>query len=156
MKLTYWQNVSILLVWSAGALGCARTSEPPPGAGAAEPPLAAPVAQAPALAGAAADATSPALRRVVKKASLELAVARPGDASAAAVRVAEREGGFVASTERDQSAGSGKGELTRTTLTLRVPTQHFSAALDALRRLGTGDGGETVTTDDVSEEFIDL
>jgi hypothetical protein len=154
MKLGRSHEISVVLLWSACALGCARGAEPAPSAGA--PPAApAPVMQG-QLGGAAADATNPALRRIVKKASLELVVARPGDASASATRIAEHEGGFVASTERDQNTEAGKSELSRMTLTLRVPADHFTATLDALRRLGSGDGGETVTTDDVSEEFIDL
>jgi len=157
MKLGRSQQWVVFLVWSSCALGCARAAEPAPSAGAPPPPAApAPLLQAPIAGAAAADATNPALRRIVKKASLELVVARPGDAAAAATRIAEHEGGFVASTERDQNTEAGKSELSRTTLTLRVPADHFTAALDALRRLGTGDGGETVTTDDVSEEYIDL
>jgi hypothetical protein len=92
----------------------------------------------------------------VKKAALELVVARPTDAAAAAARIAEREGGFVANTERDQMASDGHSEIGRTTLTLRVRADRFTAALEALRALGTGDGTETVSTEDVSEEFIDL
>ncbi|HTQ04981.1 MAG TPA: DUF4349 domain-containing protein [Polyangiaceae bacterium] len=125
-------------------------------AGAAPPPPVPALAQGAAPAGGAADATNSALRRVVKKASLELVVSRPGDAAAAAGRAAEREGGFVASTERDQTTEAGKSELARLTLTIRVPADRFTATLEALRRLGSGDGSETVTTDDVSEEFIDL
>jgi hypothetical protein len=92
----------------------------------------------------------------VKKASLELAVGELGTAQAAATRIAEGEGGFVASTARDavaEAAGRSTGSVT---LTLRVPAARFTAALDALRRLGRGAGSEHVGTEDVSEEFIDL
>jgi hypothetical protein len=119
------------------------------------PPLAsaAPgVAQAPVT----TEAPGATARRIVKKASLELAVDELGTAQAAATRIAEREGGFVASTARDavaEDAGRTSGSVT---LTLRVPAERFTAALDALRRLGRGAGSEHVGTEDVSEEFIDL
>jgi hypothetical protein len=96
------------------------------------------------------------MRRIVKKASLEVAVARPADAMATAARIAEREKGFVANTERERATDDGRSELARTTLTLRVPAERFTVVLDELRRLGSGDGAESITTEDVSEEFIDL
>jgi hypothetical protein len=95
-------------------------------------------------------------RRIVKKASLELEVQNLGDAQAAVSRIAEREGGFVASTER-QAMGDDEGHRDgAVTLTLRVPAAHFVSALEALRRLGVGSGAERVTTEDVTEESIDL
>jgi hypothetical protein len=150
-------RVRTLAVVCAGilwVLGCSRAAEPSAGAKTAEsPPPAAPAAPVPAGAGAEQQAS---LRRIVKKASLELVVARPSDAAEAAARIAEREGGFVASTERDQAASDGHAELGRLLLTLRVRADRFTPALEALRRLGTGSGAETVSTEDVSEEFIDL
>lgn len=95
-------------------------------------------------------------RRVVKRASLELTVDELGTAQAAATRIAEREGGFVASTTRTAVSEDARHMDGSVTLTLRVPADHFTLALDALRRLGKGAGSEHVATEDVSEEFIDL
>jgi hypothetical protein len=95
-------------------------------------------------------------RRVVQKASLELEVQVPGDALAAATRLVDRAGGFVASTERAEQASEGRSAPGPIILTLRVPAERFTSVLDGLRRLGSGEGAESVSTEDVSEEFIDL
>jgi hypothetical protein len=136
---------------------CSRAPEGGVGSKAAPEPQAA-AAPAPARPAAATvdAAVNAELRRVVKKAALTLEVAVPGDALAATTRIVEGEGGFVAGTERRAATEDGKEEQGPVTLTLRVPAARFSATLEALRRLGKGDGSETVTTEDVSEEFIDL
>jgi hypothetical protein len=95
------------------------------------------------------------LRRVVKKASLELVVESPASAQAEAGRIAERLGGFVVSSARTAIA-SEEAQAPNVELTLRVPSAAFGRALDQLRALGRGNGGEQVTSEDVSEEFVDL
>src|SRR5689334_7325370 len=65
-------------------------------------------------------------RRIVKKASLALEVAVPGDAIATATRVVEREGGFVANTQRSELASEGRRSSRAVTLTLRVPAERFT------------------------------
>lgn len=153
---------SRLSIWVAGialaaALGGCKQSEPAPPAGAGAPAArAAPAASS--LAGGAqkADESAPAVaRKLVKKAALELEVSSSKDALARATRIAEDQGGFVATSEQS-AEGSGPGERTAVTMTLRVPADHFVATLAALRKLGAGPGSERVTTEDVSEEFIDL
>ncbi len=147
------RGLDFVIVVSLWVLGCGRAPDASAGAQAAAPPPAAPAL---AAAGPAAQTTDAELRRIVKKASLEVIVARPADAAATAARIAEREKGFVANTEREQTTADGHQDGARTTLTLRVPAGRFTAVLDELRRLGTGDGAESITTEDVSEEFIDL
>jgi hypothetical protein len=138
------------------AVGCALSrKEAPGGAHDDAPPPAASAAARPAPA-QAGDDTRADERRIVKKASLELEVGNVGDAQAAATRIAEREGGFVASTERLAVADEERRTEGAVTLTLRVPALRFTTALESLRRLGRGPGSERVTTEDVSEEFIDL
>lgn len=150
---------SSLLVMALFMGGCAlHKSAPGSGSAAAE---AAPLASAASPARAAvaqSDGKPPSdeVRRIVKKASLELEVNSLGDAQAEASRLAEREGGFVASTERHAVAEEGARSDGAVTLTLRVPAAHFGSALEGLRRLGTGTGSERITTEDVSEEYIDL
>ena len=94
-------------------------------------------------------------RRVVKKASLELVVSSPASAQAEAGRIAERLGGFVVSSTRTAAAGED-APAPNVELTLRVPSAAFGRALDALRALGRGNGSEQVSSEDVSEEFVDL
>lgn len=95
------------------------------------------------------------LRRVVKKASLELVVASPAHAQAEAGRIAERLGGFVVSSTRTAIA-SEDAPAPSVELSLRVPSAAFGRALDQLRALGRGNGSEQVSSEDVSEEFVDL
>jgi len=130
--------------------------EPPP-AGAGAPAALAPPAPGTVAGGAQkTDDSAPAVaRKLVRKASLELEVKSAKDALARATRIAESQGGFVATSEQS-AQGNGPGETTSVTLTLRVPADHFIPALEALRKLGAGPGSERVTTEDVSEEFIDL
>ncbi|HEX5101157.1 MAG TPA: DUF4349 domain-containing protein [Polyangiaceae bacterium] len=160
MGLSRRPLASSLVVVALVMGGCAlRKSAPGSGSAAAKPaPLASAASPARAAAVAQSDGkpASDEVRRIVKKASLELEVKNLGDAQAAASRIAEHEGGFVASTERQAVSGEearGEGAVT---LTLRVPAAHFSSALEGLRRLGTGTGSERITTEDVSEETIDL
>ena len=148
-------SLTLVPLLASLAVGCAHSrKEGGAGAPADAPPPAASAAPAGATP-AGADAAS-AARRIVKKASLELEVASVGDAQVAATRIATLEGGFVASTERTSASGEGNRADGSVTLLLRVPSARFSAALDALRHLGKDSGTERVTTEDVSEEFIDL
>lgn len=147
------RKCSCLLVLGAGLslAACAKAGD----AGAAgEPSLADTKTQAKAPAPAAGEAPA-SLRRVVKKASLELVVSSSASAQAEAGRIAERFGGFVATSSRT-SVASNDDVTGVVSLTLRVPSSAFARALDALRALGNGDGGEQVSSEDVSEEFVDL
>lgn len=139
------------------AVGCALSRKEAPAGTAPTPAASAASPEAPATpAQSGSDATRVDERRIVKKASLELEVGNVVDAQAAATRIAEREGGFVANTERLTTSDDERRTEGGVTLTLRVPAAHFTPALESLRRLGKGAGTERVTTEDVSEEFIDL
>ena len=64
--------------------------------------------------------------------------------------VAARYGGLVAGED-----GHADGDFATTTLTLRVPSDRFDAALDALAALGAVDA-RSVSVDDVTAQVIDL
>jgi hypothetical protein len=110
---------------------------------------------APAPNSGAVPAPLSSLRKVVKKASLELIVSSPARAQAESMRIAERLDGFIA-TSAQVTEVSPDDSTPRIELTLRVPSAAFGRALDALRALGRGDGTEQVSSEDVSEEFVDL
>jgi hypothetical protein len=143
-------------VLAASLGGCLNAEPRAAGAGApAAEAVAAPTASAP-MGGAQKAGESPAAtRKLVQKAALELEVSSAQAALARATRIAEAQGGFVATSEQS-TQGNGPGERISVTLSLRVPTDRFVATLEALRKLGSGPGSERVTTEDVSEEFIDL
>ena len=72
--------------------------------------------------------------------------------AAAAVRALAGElGGFV-----DSSAITGKDELERGRVTIRVPVGRFEEALSRLRVMGEQVLTESSTSQDVTEEFVDL
>jgi hypothetical protein len=137
------------------AAACARAPNGGAGSLTAAEPKPAPAAPA-GQARTDTGETAPALRRLVKKAALRLTVDVPSDTAEAATRIVEQQGGFVATSELEASAEEDRDGPATVVLVLRVPAEHFSAALSALRHLSRGVGSENVTTDDVSEEFIDL
>ncbi len=90
-------------------------------------------------------------RKIVKTADLGL---RAGDVRAAASeaqRVAGRFGGSVLSSETYRGDGSVYADLV-----LSVPSKEFEEALDELRGLGEEVTTDSVSGEDVTEEFVDL
>lgn len=110
--------------------------------------------------GVAADAAAPppagpkpsALPRlIVRTAEVSLIV---GDTTASVEKLAalaSANGGYLTDSRvwRD-------GQVVRATLTMRVPAQKLDAALAAVRKAATRVESETVTGDDVSQEYVDL
>jgi hypothetical protein len=101
---------------------------------------------------AAGSALPPIGPNVIKTADLRVELRRNtlDDALGQVIAVARRHGGFVLSTERaGAKARSGF-------LVIRVPAERFEVALAEIRDLGTKVLGETVSGQDVGQEFIDL
>ncbi len=93
-------------------------------------------------------------RAVVRTGDATLRVADFGEARAAAVAAARERGGFVgASDQRVHTAGNRSWSTG--SLTLRVPSENFSAFVDEIRSLGQV---ETVSTErrDVTDRLVDL
>lgn len=88
---------------------------------------------------------------VIKTARLNLEVERNEirDSIQAVVDAAERFGGFVVSTD------IGSDETRKGSLTIRVPSLRFETALGDLRSMGEVKG-ESISGEDVSQEFVDL
>jgi hypothetical protein len=149
-KKVTWCWLTMLLVLA----GCHAAKEAPSAGGAAPPVAAAAAAPSPGAA-KAADAV-PAERKIARKAALTLAVSSPSAAQIAATRIAEAHGGYVASSEDRRTEAEDRRAAGSAALVLRVPAVKFSAALADLRRLGRGSGTEQVSSEDVTEEFIDL
>ena len=90
-------------------------------------------------------------RMIVRSAELRVVVADTTKAVSAATRAAEGVGGYVAGSQVWR-----EGELLRARLTLRVPADKLSPALAQLRGIAKRVENETVSSEDVSEEFVDL
>jgi hypothetical protein len=93
-------------------------------------------------------------RKIVRQAELELEVPSPSTAQTAIERLAEQHGGYVVSAARDTDHDTSVD--IRVTLVVRVPQAELTATLGELKRLGRGIGSERITSDDVTDEYIDL
>ncbi len=148
----------VVLLPVAVGLALASCSKPEPTAARSEPApaLAAQAAGQANAKDAPAETSPPVGHRIIKQASLEMGVASVADAQARVTRIAEQAGGFVANASRTQTDSERGPNAGAVTLTLRVPAERFSSVLGEIRKLGRGAASERVTTDDVSEEFVDL
>lgn len=137
-------GVVLSVVLALSLSGCAKDSEP---AGSAAPP-------APAQAAAdqpKQDALRVAERKVIKTAELEVRHENPAQALDDAKAIAARFGGHLVS-----SSSHGPREANGVMATLKVRADRFDDALAALKRLGSGVGSEVISSQDVTEEYVDL
>lgn len=88
---------------------------------------------------------------IIKNGQMVLQVTAIDPALAAATRQITALGGYVSGSER-----SGDGESDQASVTYRIPAANWDAALEALRKLGTKVLGERSTTDDVTDQVVDL
>ncbi|HEY3498765.1 MAG TPA: DUF4349 domain-containing protein [Polyangiaceae bacterium] len=144
------------LLGAALLVGGCRAGSSDASSGGAAPAPASKTAPAPNAGAAKAGDAVPAERKIARKAALSLEVGSTGDAQAKATRIGEAQGGYVVSSEDRTSERGGRGAGSFAALVLRVPAARFSATLSELRRLGQGAGTEQVSSEDVTEEFIDL
>ncbi|MEO8905289.1 MAG: DUF4349 domain-containing protein [Polyangiaceae bacterium] len=93
-------------------------------------------------------------RKIVRQAELELEVTNPGNTQTALERLAEQHGGYVVSAARDTDNGSAVD--VRVTLVVRVPQAELTRTISELKRMGRGTGSERITSDDVTDEYVDL
>jgi hypothetical protein len=90
-------------------------------------------------------------RKIVKTAELGIRAEDVRESAAEAQQVAARFGGSVLSSQVVRDDGSVSADLV-----LLVPSPEFEKALDELRGLGKEVTTDTVTGEDVTEEFVDL
>jgi hypothetical protein len=90
-------------------------------------------------------------RMIVRNAEVHIVVGDTLGATRALTATAEGLGGYVGDTRSWR-----EGEQLRGTLTLRVPAQRLTEILAAARKLAIRVESETVTSDDVSQEYVDL
>lgn len=146
------------LLASAVVTGCQREPAPFPASDMAAASSAGPSAQNP---GPGATAPSPAQekpgvtrRKIIRQAELELEVASPGATQTAIEQLAEKHGGYVVSAARNTDNGSAV--TVNVTVTVRVPQAELMNTIAELKRLGRGVGSERITSDDVTDEYVDL
>ena len=93
----------------------------------------------------------PQQRMIVRSAEMRITVDDTSKTVEAVSRSAEAIGGYVAGSHvwRD-------GELLRARLTVRVPAEKLTSTLAQIRSLAKRVENETLSSEDVSEEFVDL
>ena len=110
------------------------------------------VGDAPAGAVAATAAPAPKMpRMIVRSAEMRIVVADTTKTVDAVTKSVEAMGGFVSGSNIWR-----EGELLRATLKLRVPADKLTSTLASIRTLATRVDNETIASEDVSQEYVDL
>jgi len=146
LAVAFWLGVGVLGGCRGKEAPAPQASEPTPSVGSA-----AAAAVAPAAVAQRAGVTN---RKIVRLAELELEVAAPGTTQTAIERLAERHGGYVISALRNTDNGSAV--VVNVTVTVRVPQAELLNAIAEVKQLGRGVGSERITSDDVTDEYVDL
>ena len=96
-------------------------------------------------------------RKIIRNADLTIEVPSTTDTQQKIVSIAETHGGFVVTSEAKQRDSQEPAQRTLDIkLVVRVPENHFGAALDQIRALASNVPEAKITGQDVTEEFIDL
>ena len=94
-------------------------------------------------------------RKIIRNAELNLEAEHPEEAQRRITGIAELKGGFVVESQQSSSdVQSTSRDIV--SMTVRVPSDRFSDALDEIRNTATRVVTETVKGQDVTEEFIDI
>jgi hypothetical protein len=105
----------------------------------------------------AASAAEAADRKIIRNANLTMEVDSTSDMQHRVASIAESHGGFVVTSEAKQRENTDPARRTLDIkLVVRIPSERFGSALDAIRGLANTLKEENVTGNDVTEEFIDL
>ncbi|MDP9194868.1 MAG: DUF4349 domain-containing protein [Acidobacteriota bacterium] len=90
-------------------------------------------------------------RMIVRTAEMRIVVADTTKAIEAVTKSVEAMGGFVSGSNIWR-----EGELLRATLKLRVPSDKLTSTLASIRGLASRVDNETIASEDVSQEYVDL
>ena len=90
-------------------------------------------------------------RMIVRTAEMRIVVADTTRAVDAVTKSVEAMGGFVSGSNIWR-----EGDLLRATLKLRVPAEKLTSTLASIRTLATRVDNETIASEDVSQEYVDL
>ncbi len=95
-------------------------------------------------------------RIVIRNASLSLVVNDPTESSDQIAALAEEMGGFVVNMNVYQTTFESGVEGERASITIRVPVERLDEALETIKAGAIEVRSETVTGQDVTEEYTDL
>ena len=104
--------------------------------------------------GATAEAAD---RKIIRNADITIEVLSTTDAQHQITSIAEAHGGFVVTSEAKQRASNDPAQRTLDIkVVVRVPSNQFGRAFDEIKKLAGNTPSEHVTSQDVTEDFIDL
>jgi len=146
--------LTVLTLLAAGALGGCKQEEAPSVPASATDSVSAGAPAPPLATSGAAQRTSVTNRKIIRQAELELEVDAPGTTQTRIERLAEQHGGYVVSAARNTEIGSAVD--VSVTVTVRVPQAELTSTIAELKHFGRGVGSERITSDDVTDEYIDL
>lgn len=128
-------------------VACAKRDED---AGAGPAPAVTPAS--PATGQKLGDLERTAQRKIIRNAELSLTVGSAANAQRDAAKIAERHGGYVLTSEAE---GTDERQP-RVRVVFKVKAENLDSALDELRAMGKRRGSDKITSEDVTEEWIDL
>lgn len=150
MKRWWLMCVMIVMVLIAGCASKATVGTAQPESMAPSLPRQGQTADA--VAGGNAAAPTGDMRMVIYNASLALIVPDAVQTQRAIGQLMDQLGGYIESSE---SYNYGENRIT-VKMVLRVPAEQFNKAMDALRSMATEVQHDTVSTEDVGQEYVDL
>ena len=96
-------------------------------------------------------------RKIIRNADITIEVPSTTDTQHLVTSIAEAHGGFVATSEAKQRESNDPAQRTLDIkLIVRVPSDQFGRAFDEIKKLAGNTPAEQVTSQDVTEDFIDL
>jgi hypothetical protein len=96
-------------------------------------------------------------RKIIRNADITIEVPSTTDAQHQVTSIAETHGGFVVTSEAKQRESNDPAQrMLDIKLVVRVPSNQFGRAFDEIKKLAGNTPSEQVTSQDVTEDFIDL
>ena len=96
-------------------------------------------------------------RKIIRNADITIEVPSTTDAQHKVTSIAESHDGFVVTSEAKQRESNDPAQRTLDIkLVVRVPSNQFGRAFDEIKKLAGNTPSEQVTSQDVTEDFIDL
>lgn len=96
-------------------------------------------------------------RKIIRNADITIEVPSTTDAQHQVTSIAESHNGFVVTSEAKQRESNDPSQRTLDIkLVVRVPSNQFGSAFDEIKKLAGNTPAEQVTSQDVTEDFIDL
>lgn len=157
MNRMTWTRFGLILstmILALTLVACANSASPAALAGDATTSRSGAPATAPSAApvqGEAAPAPDAPARLLTYTATIDIRVPVVAQGITEVEAIADRYGGFVANSRL-----SGGPEAPRATVTIRVPSEFFRAAMNDLRGTGERVLSESLSTEDVTDQYVDL